>query len=484
MLRRITVIVALVVMTPSLEGHTDAPPRRDWRIEALVSDAASLPPEFSADTLIRIAGSGRVTDRRWKRELLDEAFMHAYGAVAQYRRTGPRVPLESRQFAEIEAEDTPLARVALQSRAAQLMASVAPARARELFEWIDLNLAPARCEEVLVPAVDEYYTTASLIARTTFNGDRGEALRFLEYYLWRAHLPVEFPAVALAVGRFRANQTEAQQLEGFIESLMNGATIDPRSCSSATIDIIGRVADLQYADKQKGLPNWYLMDALRTYLVKTLAGPRCSDSPTESVTPSTYNMALRLLHAEKFVDAIDDTKIRPKQILAGAPIDYFWQTAESRRLFQAWMALRGSDSKLTPERVRRTDEWRDKALGFLVDVDRWTGRSESSERDFFYEKATLYANIIGLMPPSSARRRGLDLFADFLRHQDTDRSKRTLWFVFVNRMLEFSRGDGRQDVLEVMESSGHPVLAVYAQLERLLPQGTRQASSAAGPATN
>lgn len=62
-----------------------------------------------------------------------------------------------------------------------------PERARELFEWIDFDLSTGRCEDPLVPAVDEYYTTLSLVARRTF-ADRADALRFFELFLWRARL--------------------------------------------------------------------------------------------------------------------------------------------------------------------------------------------------------------------------------------------------------------------------------------------------------
>ena len=56
------------------------------------------------------------------------------------------------------------------------MVTLDPRRARELFEWIDINLAPATCDGVLVPAADEYYTTLSLLARTAFApSDRGAA---------------------------------------------------------------------------------------------------------------------------------------------------------------------------------------------------------------------------------------------------------------------------------------------------------------------
>ncbi len=45
-----------------------------------------------------------------------------------------------------------------------------------------------------------------------------------------------------------------------------------------------------------------------------------------------------------------------------------------------------------------------------------------------------------------------------------------LWFAFVNRLLEMSRGPFRSSVLAAMEESHQPVLALYARLERLTPE--------------
>ena len=182
--------------TSKTEKQPPQAPRRDPAVEILAADAAGLPPELAADALIRIAASPRVADNAWKRELLTEAFFHAYGARDGYRRSTPQaIPPDTRQGARIFAYATSLNRVSLQARAAQLMAYVDPERARELFGWIDLDLAPAVCDDVVAPAVDEYYSALTLLARTTFGDDRVAALRFFELFLWRARLPSEIPAV-------------------------------------------------------------------------------------------------------------------------------------------------------------------------------------------------------------------------------------------------------------------------------------------------
>src|SRR2546426_768686 len=126
------------------------------------------------------------------------------GALATLHAQAPSRPSPPppRQGADLLASSMSLNRVSLQVRAAQLMAFVDQRGARELFEWIDLNPSEGICEDPLVAAVDEYYTALSLLARTTFNGNRGDALRFFELYIWRARLPSEMPAVARAMIRF------------------------------------------------------------------------------------------------------------------------------------------------------------------------------------------------------------------------------------------------------------------------------------------
>ncbi|PYQ70624.1 MAG: hypothetical protein DMG04_24105 [Acidobacteria bacterium] len=364
---------------------SDDPPHRDTAIESLIRDAAALPPEFNADVLIRIAGSTRVADLAWKREMLEEAFFRAYAAPVAYRRTSVRVPPDSLQGALTQAYDTQIARVPLQVRAAQLMAFVAPLRARELFEWIDLNLAPA---------------------------------------------------VARALLRFRPSAIEATYLETFYGQLLNAGTSDPRGFSVSDIDIVGRSADLQGADRERSVPGWFVMDSLKAYLLKHLNGPRCADSATESFVPSAFNAAARLLRADPIAEVtpINADAIRPSRLLGGARIDLYWQTFSARRLYEMWMGLRGTGQNPVPERVRRTDEWRDNADRFITELDQWTGRSEASERDYFYQKAT--------------------------------------------RLLELSRGNNRRQTLTLMEQSGLPTLSTYARLERMMPPQRRAGSGA------
>jgi hypothetical protein len=460
-----TVIIAATTLVVRAQGRSRPSPESDKAVRDLVAFTALVPPEFAADALIRLSSSASSNAQR--RELLEDAFMRAYGAQESHRRASTgSVPRDSRQGAEQLALSTSLTRLSLQVRATQLMALVDSGRARELFDWIDLNPAPGRCEDPLVAAVDEYYTGLSTLARTAFAGNRESAMRFLVLNLWRARLPIEMPAVARAVQRFQPTRDEAIYLEEVVRAILEGGAPDPRGFSDADLDIVSRVVELERVHHGLGVTDWGLMAGLRRYLLSQLKGPRCSDSVTESMTPSAFNMALKRFDADWVVPLLDPV-IAPSRLLPAARIDFYWQTDDAWQLYDAALQLRGPGRNPYPERVRQTKEWRDQAERFLDDLERWSGRHEAAERDYFYQKAVLFEGLLDLAPRSDVRGRALRSFVEFLRESNPDVERRALWFAIMNRLLDAARGTERRQVLAALEQSGSPILTLYARIEQM-----------------
>ena len=73
-----------------------------------------------------------------------------------------------------------------------------------------------------------------------------------------------------------------------------------------------------------------------------------------------------------------------------------------------------------------------------------------------------------MMPPSTVRARMLRSYVDFMRLADVDLVGRTLWFAFVERLLEAARAGDRNVILNALEETHEPTLALYARMERLL----------------
>src|SRR5438128_36367 len=103
-------------LSAAFQSHSDDRPRHDPVIEELVADTSSVQPEFAADILIRIATSEKMSDPEWKRDLLEQAFRRAAAAREAHRRAAILLAPDTRQGALMQAYDTRLDRVSLQSR--------------------------------------------------------------------------------------------------------------------------------------------------------------------------------------------------------------------------------------------------------------------------------------------------------------------------------------------------------------------------------
>jgi hypothetical protein len=211
-----------------------------------------------------------------------------------------------------------------------------------------------------------------------------------------------------------------------------------------------------------------MMEALRAYLIARLRSPRCSDSTSESLTPSTFNAALRRMNVDE-VKPIETDPVRPSRMLGIARLDSYWQTPEARRLHDDAVRLRGTGNAPVPLQTRRTARWREQAERLLTDVEQWTGVRELSAPDYFYQKSVLFVWLLDLMPQSTVRTRALRAFVDFMRHSDVDRDRRALYFAMLNRLLEMARGPYRREILAALEDSHHAILSLYARLERITP---------------
>jgi hypothetical protein len=277
-------------------------------------------------------------------------------------------------------------------------------------------------------------------------------------------------AVARALQRFRSSEFEATYLQSVFENILKSATLDPRGFSASNLDIVSRVADLQKAYREAGVVNFYLLDTLRDYLTAQLKGPRCSDSPTESMVPASFNAAAGRLGASKLIDLMDPNGIQPSKWLGTARIDMYWQSTEARQLHEDAIDLRGRGPNPLPMRIRQTQRWQEQAERLLVDLVQWTGRREATERDYFFQKSFLFTGLVELMPQSGVRSLALRQFVDFMRHSDLDRDRRSLWFAFLTRLLEMAQGADRREILTALEDSHHPVMSLYARMERFAPR--------------
>src|SRR5205085_11555069 len=91
-----------------------APAASQEDVAALIREASSAPPEFAADLLMRLAVAPILTDAARRRELLETAFIRAYGAQESHKWTAPFAAPDSRTGAASRAYATGLDMLTLQ----------------------------------------------------------------------------------------------------------------------------------------------------------------------------------------------------------------------------------------------------------------------------------------------------------------------------------------------------------------------------------
>ena len=470
-------VPALLVLVSAAARQEPVARLRNPQIEILIEEARAVPPEFSADVLIRAAQAVPVTDPDWRRELLEEAFMRAYGAQQEYRRRAAPLPPDTRQGAEALAADTPLNRVALQVRAVQLLRFTDADRARELFGWIEPHLDADTCESALTPALDEYYVALATLSRQSFasttSQGRSDALSFFELFLWRARTPSEVPSVIRAIRRFRATTGEAANLEALLRAMLENGELAPRAFSTSEVDIASQMSALRDVDRALGIGGTHLLATLRRYLVAQFEGPRCSDSAADEAVVEWFNAIIRREGGERDgIAQISSIEARPSRRLGAVTLSPYWTTPEARRLPDDAGRLRGTGTQPLPLVVRRSRGWLEQADRHLVDVQQWQATREASARDHFYQKGSLFLSLVDLVPRSPTRVRVLRAFVDFLHHEDAG-GQRALWYLFANRLIERIDSEDRRDVLQAIGDSGDRALLLYAHAARTAPINRR-----------
>jgi hypothetical protein len=448
--------------------HLRAAADAGGEIEALAFEAAGAPAEFAADLLIRIAGSPEIADAARRRELLETAFMQAYGAQQPYKRDAPTAPFESEAGSIARAYASGLNTLTLQLRVVAGLVPIDPARARQLFEWIDFSLPSASCASLLVPVADEYFSTLATVARRTFGRsveERGDAIRFFQLYAWRIHLPSEVPPVLRAARTLGLSRTEAGAFDTTLSAMLEHLEIDPRGFSSYGLEIVRLMSELATDDRLAGVGGEILLRATRQLVAAQLSAARCSDSIAEGSIAETFNAIVR---REEFtpdvVAPLTNADMWPVRMLGAVPPERYWRSFDARQLLAALLQLRDAAAGRQAAAVKRTPEWQAAAREFLTDLERWDGSHDQLEREEFDEKSILFDVYLDMAPPGELNTRAVRSFVDFLQHSDNGRLPRAAWFSSLRRLLDH----GSPATLPAMEQSGHPLLTLYARAERLL----------------
>ena len=382
--------------------------------QALIDQARGLPPEFAADLLLRVAASPAANDPKWKRGIIEDAFLLARSAPVTYPRLGDRAPSR-----HLEA-------LSLQTRAVDAMLPVDPARALTLFRDIPTPRLPTvSCQEAVTPDLSPYYQTALAVFARGFPPDphaRQADVAFLSDLVSAIESPSQVvPALKLLDLAELNAPARSNLVATFLAALARVNGGDREFAASEPLLMGAAVPEMH----EPGF-----LAALRAYIVRHIGGPRCSDQIRPGQLPESaaqFNKLISRVNVEIRVPPIGDVE------------------AASLR-----------DDGTYP--VRRTAS----ALpgDTIGAIENSVPDAAESSAEYSWRVANRYAAL---------RTRAAILPAlHFLERQYDSLDDRTLWSQEFWLLL-LDTHDGRDDSwkLEQMAHSRNPVIAAYAAMERL-----------------
>jgi len=410
----------------------------------LADRARAQPPEFAADALLRIADAPGVTDVAWKREMLEDAFHLAAAAQQPYARrnwTGkPAGPFDKAYAQGLDV-------CTLQCRAVHAMLAVDYKKARELFgEMPPLQFPRLSCDDDLVYDPSIFYETAGEVAARAFGAKEvaaGEPFHLLLRYAADVTSPVQVAPVARMLAGVSLKPAQFEALVHSFAAALTQLSGDDRSFSAtdsrdADAALFGLPAECVHR-KTNAQP---LVEAWRAYIARQLGGKRCANP--EAATASS------------------------KAGQCGSA-----QCAQLATQFNG-LIMAPSGFGFTPEQ-KGTSEYRARLRQYLEALADWTDDDDPVE--FFRFKTAFYSELFSLTPNGPDRDLLLTTLLGWLQQNGYQRDHPAEWFYAVNTLIVHAFADpaGMHATVRALRNSSDPVIALFSELERLLPRPREEA---------
>ena len=414
----------IVCILLSLSLLAAEPPKLPEPYRALVELAHATPPEFAADTLLRVVESGKIHDRESLASLTEEAFRLAAAAQFRLPRRAISPNLGDTRTGNLDrAYRLKLDALTLQSRAVRAMLAVNKPRARQLFvEIVAPALAPLSCADALVPDVSAFYDALGAVVMSTFTAQeraKEEHINFLLGYLAQVTSPAQLAPVLRLIQTVELTAAQRDAVLGSINGILEGLPLEDRAFTATLNDVRSMITSETSGSFEK-------------YKQRGLSGTRCADD-----SPN---------------------------------LERYWQSADAKRIFDQAMKLRlGSNGQMLSVADRLKPEWNLQLTDFLKDLGNWASSLESSDAAFFHEKCAVYEALIDLIPAGAQRDKAIEGFVGFLAGSNLQQQSPVEWFSHAPLMFERLKnaGDGESEkLLDAYRASGSPALLWFVGMEK------------------
>ena len=207
----------------------------------------------------------------------------------------------------------------------------------------------------------------------------------------------------------------------------------------------------------------------------------CREGSQRRGTPNYvqwFNTNLRLQGTEE-LQPISDDSMAPSQVDGRTKYYEYWQTPQARQLlYEAKQLQFGSPDRQKSEKVganvsteplsvseRASSEWQGMLRQLLNSLDKWKPEHEASIADYLHQKCVIFDGLIELTPEGAMREKVLSDYVGFLRANQLQMATGIEWFFYVKPMISHFASD--REFLELLRSSGNPVIELYVELQKL-----------------
>jgi truncated hemoglobin YjbI len=467
-------LAMFLLFLPAPLHCADVPPKRPQQAVELIAHSRALPPEFSADTLLRLATSRLVTDKKWQEELIDEAYWSGGRAPLPYQQWADRK--DSLPTREVRANH--LESLTLRARAIEAMLLLDSSRALRMFEEIGpLSVADPNCSDVLTADVTAYYKTASAVFERAFNPRQKreeEDLNFLKRLITGIQTPSQVaPALQMILGVKLTSEKRIDLLNTFA-GMLDRVSGSDRSFGATE-------ATLVPAPSPELATAPIFVAALRNYILRHVRSRRCTDNipPPGQVSKSVTQFNELILKLDptserfKTIPVADTTPLGDAGSYRAQPL---WRSTRARSVLAALQWLHHGDREPAQDHLftveeRSTDEWIQHFQETLKLLDGWKPLDEDSPNEYLCMLTDALSDLAALAPPGRMRDTAMSTYIEALEETYASVENRNLWFTQFRQMLYRARySNDPQDkawILNAMSRSKNPIIVIYAKLEAL-----------------
>lgn len=484
MLRFAITALALTSLLLPLNGQEKGPPeknpaatkppaRRPVDLENLINDARSLPAEFAIDIFLRVAAANSV-DKKWKQEILAEAFTLTAGVQNEIRLEGkPRTPVDTRVNYRSYAFDLNLDALSLRSKIISQMVLIDKDQALRMLSQIParVRLPALSCSDQMVYNVDDFYKTLGSLSTTVHNErkiQQGERVQFLLPYIEGITSPAQIGPVIRMIAALRLTEKELFMVSQAFANALKQISADDRSFTAALIQ--DRTARslfelIQLVKKEGGAYN-EVANAARAYFAKHLNGARCEDN----LTPKATKLPPQIEEINYFYPnsplSIDD--LQPSKVEKAVPIAEYFESKDGIKLSVELKELNGyEDDEPSAKESKTSSAWQERMLIYLRQLENWNGEGEASEIDHFHQKSVLYFALTRIVPPGDLRERVMTSYIGFISDTNAIKESRIEWLLHERELLgllQERKDDESSKLLESLMYSKNPILQAHARL--------------------